>query len=273
MWMELVALFILGDTKAGLIRAQENLSIASDKSKAKVELAQAYWQDQNQEKAYKVFLEAILTSQPKADTDNPDEEPVYQKALALYLNQPPEEAKTTAEALRREFGPALKAHPEWSRLRLLYALAEANTQDTEAFFEDFYAAYPYTSSHFLTYKTLAILHIKLFERAKEDADREGERCEIRKWIAKAQTAYPADFSLYRMEIAYAPPSEKDKVKEEVLNKILRLSIIPPRRDILYFLRLAKECGTSELFDQWLKKAMEWVPGSRSIQQLGAIDGD
>lgn len=273
MLMELVALFILGDAKAGLIRAQENLETAPDKPKAKVELARAYWQDQNQEKAYQTFLEAIMATEAKPYSDNTDEERVYQKALALYLNQPPEEAKMTAEMMKREFGPSIKAHPEWSRLRLLYALAEANTQDIEAFFDDFYAAYPYTASHFLTYKTLAILHIKLFERAKGDAEREGQRREIRKWIASAQSAYPADFSLYRMEIAYAPPEEKDRVKEEVLNKILRLSIIPPRRDTLYFLRLAKECGTSELFDQWLKKAMEWYPGSRSIQQIGAIDGD
>ncbi|MCB1114323.1 MAG: hypothetical protein KDK62_06160 [Chlamydiia bacterium] len=261
----LAALFVAGDAKAGVLQAKENLKYAEDTGFAKKELAKALWLDQDQEGAFKVFLEALAESITEEKLFDPKEDTVYQEALALYLNHPPEKTALISREIKARYFETSQSNPGWTRLKLLVALAEANLFEFEAFFDDFYEAYPLAKTHYLSQKTIAILYIKQFERAKLESERENIRNTIQEKLDKTLALNPEDFSLYRLKIAFAPVEEKDRVKFIVLNKILEHSIIPPRRDALYFLELAHELGVKEIKDRWLSKAKVWYPDSRAVQ--------
>lgn len=265
----IVSIFIMGDTKAGVSLAEQKLAQSQNKSLSKVELAKAHFIDQNQEMAFKVFIEALdeLPPPPPEMPITPDELVAYNDALHLYLNHRPEEAKIFGKKIRDQFLPLVIKHPEWTKLPFLVAIADANLSEFEHFFDLFYHAYSHDKRHFLALKTKAILHIKLFERAKTPGDKERERVKILQYIKEAEIANPEDFSLYRLEIAYAMPDNKASTKMQVLNKILTLSIIPSRVDTLYFLKLAKDSDEPSLIKKWFSAANKWYPGSRSIQQL------
>jgi thioredoxin-like negative regulator of GroEL len=69
------------------IQKLENELIASkDKNTIKSQLASAYFQDQAQEKAFKVFLDALKTP-PSINTPiSKEESAVYSEALSIYHN-------------------------------------------------------------------------------------------------------------------------------------------------------------------------------------------
>lgn len=266
--MALFSLFIIGDTKAGVADAEKTLLQSANRGDAQVSLAKALWMDQNQERAFSVFIEALNEIPPaQPSVLLMDEKPYYDAALSLYLNHRPEEAKNFGQKIRDTYLPLVKQHPNWTKLPFLVALADANLSDFEHFFDLFYFAYKNDSTHFLALKTKAILHIKLFERAKTPGDRERQREIILKLLDQAERAYPQDFSLYRLEIAYATPEKKSLVKQHVLNKILALTMIPSRVDTLYFAKLAQESDDVELKNRWFSATKKWYPGSRSLQQL------
>lgn len=262
----LAALFVAGDAKAGVLLAEERLHAAEDKGFAKVELAEALWQDQDQEGAFQMFLEALNEAPKLSYAPDPEETKLYNEALELYLNHSPEEAQAYAQKIKQNYLPFFKEG--WPRLGLLIAISHANTFDFEEFFTNFYKAYSYEPDHFLAYKTLALLHIKLSERRKNKEERAREKDIAGGYLQKAAEKFPSDFSLYRLQIAYAPPEEKDRVKLAVLNKIIGRTIIPPRRDALYFLDLAEQSQDKELLKRFYLKAKGWYPDSRKIQQYG-----
>ena len=64
----------------------------------KVQLAINHWKDQNQELAFKTFLEAL--DEPIVVTENDPQHPLYEEALIVYLNysiSPQEKAKKIFE--------------------------------------------------------------------------------------------------------------------------------------------------------------------------------
>lgn len=247
----LAATFYLGQAKGELAKAE-----------TKTDLVRALWQDQNQEKAFRVFIEALNEAKIEPVPLSEEEKKVYEESLKLYLGHRPDEARPIAKKIDEIYAPLLKEHPEWFRLGFVVAVAKANLQDYEQFFALFYPSYIHDPDHFLALKTMAILHIKLFERSKSLAEREHERKEILRYISAAERAYPGDFSLYGIHIAYAPQQKK-----EILQKILTLNLIPSRTETLYFLKMVQSTEDKPLIDAWSKKAQEWYPGSRSILNL------
>lgn len=272
MLFAMVSTFIMGDTKAAVLHAKTELQKTenADKGVVKVALAKALWQDQDQERAFRLFLETVeeelikVTSSPMGT----EESNYYDEALALYLNQRPEEAKAVGKIINQKFGPLTKIHQDWPRLGYVVALAQANVGDYENFFDLFFRCYRQEPKHFLAMKTRGILHIKLMERAKTQGDREWQRKLALDLFAQAEALYPSDLNLYKMEIIYSPPDVKAATVTRILNKILTLTIIPSRVDTVYFVRLALASSSEELASRWLEKAQLWYPDSRTLKQLG-----
>lgn len=264
----ILSTFIVGDVKGQVAASRLELESASDKSAAQVKLAKALWQDQDQEGAFRVYLGALESADcSSVDEMGSDEQKAFNEAFALYKGKPPEEAAEYSRRIIAGYARLAELHPEWSRLGLLVALAEANLGEFDLFFDRFYNSYCRNPDHFLSLKTLAILHIKLLERAKSGAVREEERGITLNYLKRAADLCPEDLSLRRLEIAMSSPEERDKTVRQVLNKILSLTIIPSRVDTLYFVRLARSLNDDELLGRWVKKGLEWYPDSRSLKQL------
>lgn len=230
----------------------------------KLELAKAYVLDQNMEKAFTVFLEALENSAVETEMFSETDETFYQEALAFYLDPHAQSTKDTASDLLRRFEPVLKEHPECIQVSLLMAASYANMGRYRDFFALFFQAYPYASHHYLAYKTKAIIHIKLFEKACTAEQKESEQQKIVAYLQKASEKYPRDHSLYKMMVAFSPPAIKDQMIKSGLKKIVDDNIVIPRTDLVFFVEMAAKHNEFESAQLLLDKARQWYPYSRII---------
>lgn len=197
----------------------------------------------------------------------PEEQELYDKALPLYLDHL--DLKQHSLTIVQEYAPIIKKHPDYHMLTFLVAAAVANAGAYEQFFDLFHPAYAAHPDHFLAYKTLAVIHIKLFERARTPDERELQRQKILDNIAKAIDRYPSDTSLYKMQIGFADGPQKAQIISDTLNKILSGNIIVPRIDIPLYVQKAVETKQYDLAQKLIDKAHEWYQISRLL--TGAQD--
>lgn len=229
-------------------------------------LAVLYLKDQDQEQAFETFLKSLDYAKrincPKM-TDA--EESTYKAALAIYFDHKSgTNPKETAQVLIRQFAAELKRQPDNHQLAYLVALARANLNQYEEFFDLFYRAYGCYPDHFLAFKTKAILHIKLLERKKTEAERKVQREEVISNFEKALTIEPQDVTLYKLLITFASPETKQDQVRRCLNKIMGGNIIIPRSDVIFYVQEAVDAKENTLAQQFLDRAREWYQQSRII---------
>lgn len=231
----------------------------------KENMAIAYLKDQEQEKAFRLFLEA-LEEVPKKNPPGVTEEEriLYSKALHIYL-KPQQSPREIAQQILQEFAPILSEHPDFYQLGFLISAAYANLGQYERFFEFFYPAYQFYPNHFLAYKAKAILHIKLFEREHAGEEKELQRMQILANLTKSIQANPEDPSLYKMKLAFSLEKDKAAVLADDLNKILNNNMIIPRADVIYYVQQLSELKQNALAERLVNRAKEWYPHSRTIE--------
>lgn len=270
----LLALFMLGalgteDLKLSI----DELEKAAPSAPVYLNLARSYLSDQEEEKAFRIFLKSLELEKAQPYPMGENEAKLYDEAMKLYLNTRPDESERVSYEIIEKYGPVLAEHPEYRHLSFIVASSYANLKLYDPFFILFARAYQAEPDHFLAYKALACIHIKLLERAKTESIREEERNLVISNLEKAQKANPQDFNLYRIEILFSPiQNRKDRIKR-ILNKILALPMIPTRSDALFFTELAYETQDKELADKMVDKALSSFPGSRVIQQLRKQHGN
>lgn len=270
----LLAIFMLGALGTEELKLSiEELEKAQPSASVYLNLARSYLSDQEEEKAFKTFLKALelekTESYPMAD----EEAKLYDEAMKLYLNTRPEESEQISYQIIEKYGPILADHPDYRHLSYVVASSYANLKLYDPFFILFARAHQADPNHFLAYKALACIHIKLLERAKTEEDRNIERKLVIDNLEKAQKANPNDFNLYRMEILFSPIHNRNERIKRILNKILALPMIPSRSDALFFIELAYETKDKELANKMVDKALSSFPGSRVIQQLRKQHGN
>lgn len=233
----------------------------------KSRLAIIYYKDQDQEKAFKTFLGALETTpQQPLPPISKEEQILYDKAIHTYLDQSNASIQETASQIQKEYTSILKEHPDYRSLKLVVALAEANLGSFEDFFVDFYDAYPYQPDHHLSYKTKAILHIKLFERARTKEEKEIERNKILNLLKESMNRFPADRSLYRIMISFSPDGEaRHQAVILYLPKILDQNIMVPRCDILFYVQQAVAVQELDLAQRLIDKGREWYQYSKALE--------
>jgi tetratricopeptide (TPR) repeat protein len=231
-----------------------------------VQLATAYLKDQDQEKAFRTYLQA-LTFIPKEQelVMDSNEKELYTKALSVYLSHNSGfGAKETARKVLEEFGPIFEKNPHYDQLGFLIAAAYANLGQFEEFFYFFYRSfqnYPYS---YMAYRTKAILHIKLYERANTDQEREEQRKSVYDNVLIASEQKPDDSSLYKLQIVFCDNGSRDRIVKELLQKIIAENIIVPRADILFFVTESLNSGNIDLAQQFVNRAREWYEVSRVV---------
>lgn len=235
-----------------------------DQSLLLLTLAKAYYQDQDQEKAFETFLESL----EKADVDDrpldQDDETLYAEALGIYLDPHAQSTKETATAILKKYAAVVKEHPDYRQLAFLVGASYANGGQFSEFFDLFYHSYSAAPHHYLVYKTKAILHIKLFERASTQEAKDLQRQKILDDLTKAIEGYPQDHALYKMMVAFSPEKQKSKVLSSALKKIVDENIVVPRTDIGFYVEEAAKVQQFESAQLLLDKQREWYRYSRII---------
>lgn len=260
------------DYKAAISIRQKELSTVQPKDKGRllVELAVLFLQDQDQEKAFQTFLEALSKTDLENDTiDTPEDNVLYQNALTIYFDHSEGSPKDKAKKIIESFQPLLERHQKAHLLAYLVALAHANLGSYREFFELFYNSYRFHPNHFLAYKTKAILHIKLFERARTETEREFQRKTVLENLEQASEKEPQDDMLYKLMISFSLKEKKQEQVRRCLNKILDANIIIPRGDILFFVQEAVDAGEQKLAKRLLEKARKWYQQSKIINSAQA----
>lgn len=239
----------------------------------KSRLAIVYAKDQDLDSAFKTYVEAlsfIQNEEPPVLSD--EEKEYYEKALAVYLGQSQFTIEETAKKLQHDYGKIVSDHPDYYRLKLLISLSYANLNRIDGFFESFYDACRFFPSHYLTYKTRAMLHLKLMERGKTPDEKERERTNILAFLQKAMEANPNDRSLYKMMIAFSPECRKEESVRLYMGKMLEQDIVVPRCDILFYVQQAMAVKQEILAEQLLDKARKWYQFSKTIEQAEMVLG-
>lgn len=232
---------------------------------AQTQLAIAYYKDQEHEKAFKTFLEALENVKVGEPIELSDEEAsLYEAALKIYLDHAGLTPDETAQKIAAQFGQIYEKKPEFYRLGYILAVGKANLGLYDQFFDEFYKVYIHHPQHFLAFKAKAALHIKLFDRAKTDAQRQEQRKGIISNAQQAALLQPDDSSLYRMILAFTPDESKAAVLSTYLNKIIDQNIVVSRIDVPYYVEIAIAFDQYELAQKFLNKAREWYAYSRVI---------
>lgn len=232
---------------------------------AKMHLAIAYYKDQEQEKAFQAFLEALEVAKiDKLATISAEEKKDYETALKIYLDDAGLTPNETTQKLADQFEGVYEKNPNFYYLGYILAMGHANVGNYDRFFTQFYSSYLSAPEHFLAYKAKAALHIKLFERAGSDEQREFQRKFILDYAQKAVALQPNDTSLYRIILGFTLDKTKAETLAIYLNKIIDQNIVVSRIDIPYYVEIAIAFDKIKLAQKFLDKAREWYSYSRVI---------
>lgn len=249
-------------------KAQAQTVVPDQKGALNFKLAIAYLQDQDQEKAFQSFVEALeLTRSRAAPQASAEESQLYEQGLAIYLDHTGTSSpKETALKIYQNYKQAAEGHPDFYLLNLLMATAYANLGRFEEFFNAFYRSYPYYTEHYLTYKTKAVLHIKLYERARVLEDRDAQKKLVVANIEKAIDKNPQDTGLYKIAFLFSDNDKKSRVVAAYLNKIIDEGLIVPRNDVPIFVHEAIEERHMDLAQKFVDKSREWYQYSRAVNE-------
>lgn len=234
------------------------------KSKQLERLAQLYLKDQNQEAAFEAFIESLdLATVPKDRVAfQPDE--LYKDALAIYLEGNIDHPQSSAKKLIEEFAPKFKALNKPSPLGYLIAIAYANLNRYAEFFDLFYETYLSYPDNFLAYKTKAVLHLKLMDRRRTEAEKNKERQAVLRNLEAALAIEPQDTTLYRFLISFSLPQNRAEQVRRCLNKILNDNILIPRSEIMFYVEACVESKENALAQRFIDRARQWYQTSRLL---------
>jgi hypothetical protein len=262
----------------GAIREELLKKIATaqgaEKAQLEVVLATVYVKDQKEEEAFQMFLRALSDiPQKQAASPSKEELQIYNSSLPIYLEQAKCPASQAAKELESKLEPVLTAHPEYDQVRFLFAAAKANQHQYEDFFYHFYKAYTQNQACFLAYRTLGILNIKLFEKARLIDEKEQRRQEMQKFLHLALKENVNDVALYKLLIVFSPAEARKKAVHEVLDMIVQNSVQVPRSDISFYVNEALVACEKESAERFLDKQATWYQYSRIIEEMRKVVSD
>lgn len=273
MYLSLLAAILLqgltdsdGDPKQAIAAIENHISNSKEAEKGILEARKAILlvRDQDFERAIQTFLKSLEGINSNSSI-TPNEQILYDKALAEYLEHGASTAQQAAQHILEKYQKTLDEHPDYHLIEFLVAASYANMGRFDQFFDHFYTAYLHHSDHYFAYKTKAVLHIKLLERARTDAERRAQRTEILKNIHLAMQRYPQDHSLYKLLIHFSDQEKLHETVTKVLQKIIEKNIVVPRSDIAYYVRKALDVGERGLAKTFVEKAQDWYKYSRALE--------
>jgi tetratricopeptide (TPR) repeat protein len=261
--------FLSGDEqiKGVIAEKQQALSRASsdqEKSQIFYDLAFAYYEDQELDRAFTSFLEALksLKKYPSPEMSS-EERPLFENALADYLTQTADPTHI-AEGLLQKYGGIADQNPHFLHLNFLMATAYANLGRFDDFFSRFYRGYPYLHDSFLAYKTQGILYLRLSHHGKSCEERQGFQQEAFDNLTLALARNPQDASLYKVLIFLAKDENNVSLIHSYLQQIVKNQVVLPRNDVYLYVREAAALQAFELGQEMIDQARSHYEYSRAI---------
>lgn len=252
---------IIVEKKQALYKA----SGASERSQIYYELALAYFRDQEIDRAFYHFLEALKhqTRSVPLEMDQ-DEREIYQKALSDYLTYSGGDPIHLAEELLQKYGETALQHPNYLHLNFLIATAYANLGQYGDFFSRFYRGYPYLHDTFLAYKTQGILNLRLSHHSISSDERTQFQEEAFHNLTLALTRNPLDASVYKVLIFLAKDEKNTDLILSYLQKMVKNKVALPRSDICLYIKEAVALGEFALGQEIIDQARSHYEYSRAI---------
>ena len=231
-----------------------------------VEKAKILYADQQHAEAQEVFLKALTMVPPapsvslsKGETEAFDALfPSYETSM-----QSPE----ACSRLQEETQALLSKHPEFLSLEHYIAAALANRGAFIEFFDRFFSVFQSRPDCFLSYKTLGVLHLRLFEASPSEERREFHRSEAVHCLKEAFKRQPHDSTLLVKLAFILPLQEKVVLLKSVTADLMGLQTPIRRSDCFFLIQQAMDTGELEIAKQLLEKARSWYQYSRALNEL------
>ena len=237
-----------------------------DKAFLFVEKAKVLYVNQQRVEALEVFLEALKSAPIGSKTVlSDDEQKVFLSLFPLYEEsiQSPELGSRLSEQSKA----LLQAHPEYTSLRFYLATGLANQGKFVEFFDCFYSAFQARRDCFLSWKTIGVLHMRLFEASTSEEVRETHRREAAQCLRQAFALQPQDGALLVKLVFILPPVEKKLFLKTVANGLLALHVPICRRDCFFLIQQAIDVDEFLVAKQLIEIAGTWYQYSRGLQEL------
>ncbi len=229
------------------------------------QLAQAYFSDQEIDRAFRHFLRALKMA-PRQENSRmgEEEQKLFDEAIDLYENQTGGNPVKSAEIMIERFEELALAHEEYLHLNMLIGVAYANLGKYELFFDKFYRSYPSLSETFLVAKTEGILYLRLSQHGKTPEERHALEEEAFRSLDLALEKNPGDSNLYKVLIFFAKEENNDQLLLSYLEKMVKSDVPIPRGDIYLYVREAVALGKVKLGQEIIDRASTLYEYSRAI---------
>lgn len=238
-------------------------SSEAEKSRLFYELALAYEQDQDLEKAFQCFFQALQLCPKKEEAFlNPGEREIYEAAVKEYLDLQGIDPQGLAQKLMETYGE--KTRPGYFHLNLLLGMASANLEDYRRFFTNFYESFPQLHDHFLAHKGLGILSLRLSQFAHTSFQKHAYKEGALQYLMAALERCPKDSNLYRLLITLAKEEKNEALHALLLQKIVENKVAIPRTDVYLHVRDAVALQEFHLAQEIIDLARSLYHYSRSL---------
>jgi hypothetical protein len=229
-------------------------------------LTLAYLKDQDLERAFLTFLEGLDSIEPLTLSEiQPEDQRLYDEALKIYLeHNGPTVPSDNAERILSLYQPVIENHPDFYLLKFIVAAAHANLGHFAQFFEEFYSVYKHFPSHYMAFKTKAVVHLKIYERARDPKFKELHRNALLANVKKAIFKNRDDPGLYKLIMVFASEKEQQQAIVENLQLLVQNKIRVPRADVAFFVQQALNVKRPDLAQSIIDNARDAYTYSRVI---------
>lgn len=231
-----------------------------------VEKAKLLYANQQHTEAQEAFVEAIETLPPiPSPRILDDERQAFDRLFPTY-----EDSIQSPEACSRlidESQGLLRAHPDFCSLEHYVAAGLANRGQFIEFFDRFFHAFQSRPDCFLRYKTLGVLHLRLFEASSKESLRESHRQAAVRCLKEAFSVQPRDSTLV-VKLAYILPlAEKKALLRSVADELMKLTCPLRRSDCFFLIQQTLDLGELDIAKQIIEKARSWYQYSRALENF------
>ncbi|MCH9633705.1 MAG: hypothetical protein S4CHLAM7_04380 [Chlamydiae bacterium] len=242
------------------LKAEENLKQAE----AFLEEAILYVNDQEIEKGLKAFLKSIERSPKKKMKTRFTEH--YEHALQIFLKQQDDISQSQEKTLQEIYPNSYQTPKNDPGLGFVLAANHALVGDYSKFMRAFFDCYQKQSNHYMVYRVLGMVHLKLMKFGKTPQEKEVQKNFAFNYFKEALQLNPRDTILFRFTLLLVDPSERTNLLKENLNIILEEDTMLARVDLIQYVQEALVCGHGDLVQKLVNKAKLKYPSSRALDR-------
>ena len=236
-----------------------------EKSQIFYELALLYYEDQEVDKAFAHFLEALKYLKKDVPAVMSDaESSLYLQAFDKYVNGSVSDPIQRSKELLKSCGEIADQNPDYLHLNFLIATAHANLGQYNLFFHKFYRGYPSLRESFLAYKTQGILYLRLSQHSSSFEERYAFKEEAFRHLTLALERNPCESGLYKILIFLAKDEKNDELVLAYLQRMVEYNTPISRSDIYLYVREAVILGEFELGQRMVDQARSLYGYSRAL---------